>query len=469
MTKLEVRTASPANSIWRDLPEDTFRQHLVELEERTNAVPIDPRIYGLKQWKPNAQQQPDYTLALETEQRLADDFASLVAVQEGAQSVAAVCVEELLHDGDSRGLGLRFAAADLHVDEAVHEALTMVAAVLRNVAVDSISQHEAAAEHVEAVFHIVTQLHHHRILARLRSTKWQKPKHLSKSHKKPLWQDFANLIHRAQFCYTRKEKDQRIELEALLQELAEVYEAFEAVERTSSGEVSALKDLILASFTFANNARVQDFIQRVEAIAGNPPTKQVSSAIKCIRQIEKIAAYRRICVSLTTIAHEHATLFENVIQIEYLPPYQSTPTNISYEIWAKTCHVHAEVQLCVYHDLMAQNDHTTSSLPPRTIGISKWLCYLCYLFLKAHGLYFSSRTHGRLYDQWTIPDLAEYSEDTLRRYRNVIDIMDREVLERTRNEPELWRIEPMTSMEYRFPRDEESVKDAETAGRDEEV
>lgn len=305
--------------------------------------------------------------------------------------------------------------------------------------------------YVDDLFHNVIQLHHRRLLARLRSAKWEKPKHLSKSHKKPLWQDFKNLLHRAQFCYTKKEKASRQAVEKSLVELASVYEGFEAVPLAPEAEVAALKHLVNTSFTFCSTDTIRDYAQRLESSVGVTTTKQVASAIKCFRQIQKIAAYRRICVSLVETARNYPALFQNSVKIAYLVPYKSIPTIISYEPWAKTCHVHAEVQLAVHYDLLSRLEADQQSfLQPRTIGISKWLCYLCYQFLRAHKQFFPSKTHGRLYDQWTIPDLSEFTKDTCQRYRSIVKAIDDEVLGQTENGPELWRAEPMTSIDCHF-------------------
>lgn len=445
----EVCTSDLENSIWRDIPEDTFRQHLVALEERTNAVPLDPQLFALEEWlkaSPYAS-RTEYSLPLATEQQLADDFACLVAVEEGAQSVAAVCVEEWV---EPAGMLLRFAALDVEMGESVRNALGEVSEILARAAKDSSKGVSECESLVDDLFHIVVQLHHRRLLARLRSVRWKKPKHLQKSHKKPLWQDFANLMHRAQFYYV-KEKASRLLVERSIVDLAAVYEAFETSPPTSIEEVVTLKQLVNDSFVFCSNNLIQDYVQRIYSTEGAVPTKQVGSAIKCLRQIQKIAAYRRVCISLVGTAQVHPKLLIDGVQIAYLTPYKSIPTSIGYEEWAKTCHVHAEVQLAVHYDVVGSLEQDQASmLPPRTIGISKWLCYLCYQFLRAHKKFFPSKTHGRLYDQWTIPDLADFNQTTLASYRSIVQAIDNEVVQQTQSEPELWRVEPMTSIEHHF-------------------
>lgn len=443
MSWKNVRTASLEQSIWSRLPENTFRQHLVVLEERTNAVPIDAQRFTLKDWSLTDTYPPSnlYTLPVEVEQQIADDFACLAAVEEGAQSVAAVCIEE---NSEFPGLTLRFAALDTSLNECVKGALQDASSILAEIASDVHADATALACKTDAFFKRVIELHANRLLARLRSVKWEKPKHLVKSHKKSLWQDFANVIHRAQFLYTKREKRLRQLIEKTLLDLATVYESFEAVPADTAAEILALSALVNASLSFCLMNEVQDYARRLESSTSTKPTKQVGSAIKCLRQIEKIAAYRRMCTSLVERAKQYPILFRNGLRLKYLTPYNSVPTTIGYEDWAKTCHVHAEVQLAVHYDLVRQSNDM-NFLPPRTIGISKWLCYLCYQFLRAHKQFFPSKTHGRLYDQWTIPDLVEFRADTRQCYREIIQEIDAQVVRQTENEPELWRIEPMTS------------------------
>jgi hypothetical protein len=436
MSRRDVRSRDPAKSVWTDLPEDVFRQHLVKLEERTNAVPIAPKIFHPSDWLPmsSATANSSHTLPFQLEQQVADDFACLAAVEEGAQSVAAVCLEESSH---APRLTLRFAALDTSLNDHVRLTLQEVSAVLANA---SSAEEADCSQFIETLFRCVIRLHFRRLIARCRSSKWEKPKYLSKSHKKPLYQDFQNLIHRAQFLYTRKEKAVRQLVEKTCSELAATYEAFEV----SPDDLTGMESLVRASHTFWSNDVIHDFLQRLEGSTGSTPTAQVGAAIKTLRQTQKIASYRRISVSLISTAKKYPQLFEGGLVLAYVTPYSSVPTSIAFEEWAKTCHVHAEVQLAVHYDLVAQHK---DCLAPRAIGISKSLCYLCYQFLRHHKGFFPSRTHGRLYDQWTVPDLAEFDADMATRYGSILQDVDREVLDQTENEPELWRVEPMTSID----------------------
>ncbi|KAJ4985777.1 hypothetical protein SVAN01_08773 [Stagonosporopsis vannaccii] len=452
MSRLESRTASPNGSVWSQLPEHVFRHHLVELEKRTNAVPVAPQTFPLEE----LEEAEGYTLPLRVEQQLADDLAFLAAIEEGAQSVAAVCLEERVHPV---GLTVRFAALDVAFSGEVKASLQQIVDQL------ILSKQCALGQpgQVDVVFERVVKLHFRRLLARLRSDKWEKPKYLSKQHKNPLWRDFANLLHRVQFLYTKKEAALRQSVEAQLQGLAPAYEAFEASEAGSPDERESLRELVKASYHFCKSEDIADFARRLEDSPSTTPTAKVASAIKCLRQIEKIAAYWRIAASLVDTSRKYPSLFQSTLLLEFLTPYKSVPTTIGYETWATTCHVHAEVQLAVYYDLFYQPScvaHTyaespvPSSLRPRVIGTSKWLCYLCYLFLRYHECFVPANTHGRLYDQWTVPDLAEYGDEMRNRYRDIVEAMDQEILKEAKTISPVetensglvrWRAEPMTS------------------------
>ncbi|KAG9588575.1 hypothetical protein KCU77_g6825, partial [Aureobasidium melanogenum] len=444
MSRLQTQTADPEFSIWKDLPEDKFRQHLVDLEKCTNAVPVEPQTFTLDSYKLTSRE--GYTLPLKTEQQIADDFAFLAAIEEGAQSVAAVCLEEHLQPPR---LTVRFAALDLSLSDEVKDTLTAITKILSTVTeIDKFSD-------TEELFSQIVSLHFRRLLARLRSLKWSKPKYLSKQHKKPLWQDFANLSHRIQFVYTKKEASLKRAVEAQVHQLAATYQAFEAIEAKSQDEMSYLHDLIKASYGFCKTEAIVEFAQRLENSVTVAPTPKVASAIKCLRQVEKIGAYWRVATSLIDASLKYPTLFQQAkMQLEFLTPYEAVPTSIGHEAWATTCHVHAEVQLAVYYDLLSQDssDSPMDFLPPRVIGTSKWLCYLCYQFLRAHGSFIPANTHGRLYDQWTIPDLADYKQELRARYRGIVREIDAEVLKETGTTDHdeagsvlRWRAEPMTS------------------------
>lgn len=433
-----VQTTLSGQTIWIGLTEDEFRKHMVALEHRTNAVPVDVQVFRPETMK--IDDQP-LNLPLLIEQQLANDFAFLAAVKEGAQSVAAACLEQ--HLSPQSMLKIRIAGAD-SIEQSVRSTLRAIGDVLMHVT-KRLPTHDL--DPTDEIFKLIIVLHRSRILARLRSSKWQKPKYLSASHKKPLWQDFENLIHRVQHVYPqRKQRRRRAVVENHLAALAHCYERFEEV--TDEGVVRQLAVLIKSTYDFCKYREIQEFAAELEVLR---PTSQISAALKCLHQIEKIGAYWRIVGNMTYIARQYPHIFSD-IELEYLTPYVSVPTTIAYEPWAKTCHVHAEIQLVVDYDLRWQNSQSdqessergTEVFWPRMIGSSKYMCYLCFLFVKFHGHFFAANTHGRLYDQWTVPDLAEYSEHTRQRYVEVIAKID-SVLRAQMDGELCWRAEPMTS------------------------
>jgi hypothetical protein len=144
---------------------------------------------------------------------------------------------------------------------------------------------------------------------------------------------------------------------------------------------------------------------------------------KFIMQVDKLAAYHRIPDTLAREVHRKATrpLFSN-IKIEYVDAYQPSLSPVSLTGKKVHCHVHAEVQLVIYYLQSA------TPLLPRFIGTSKAACFLCHLFITEHGCFEVSTWHGRLYDQWTIPDLAEYKPESVAKLRIIIQRMIDECL-----------------------------------------
>jgi len=145
-------------------------------------------------------------------------------------------------------------------------------------------------------------------------------------------------------------------------------------------------------------------------------------------------------MSLIAAAKQFPNSFQHVV-LEYLDPYQGVSTTIGYHEWATTCHVHAEVQLAVHYDL-------NEDCRPRSIGTSKWQCYLCYHFIKEHGLFFPSKTHGRIFDQWTVPDLREFGAALVTKYRHILKEIDSVVLRQSEKEPQVQRLQRMTSCDF---------------------
>jgi hypothetical protein len=84
-------------------------------------------------------------------------------------------------------------------------------------------------------------------------------------------------------------------------------------------------------------------------------------------------------------------------------------TKVKYHTRTRTCgtkwKVHAEVQILMFYEQRPRQ------ALPRVICSSA--CYLCSLFLETHGRFIVPRTHGRIYDRWTLPSEAAFDSEMM--------------------------------------------------------
>jgi hypothetical protein len=136
--------------------------------------------------------------------------------------------------------------------------------------------------------------------------------------------------------------------------------------------------------------------------------------------IDKLAVYWRMSPFMAEISRTYDTLFSR-ISLQTLVPYgaqRASPAAPSAVHSPRAqprykCHVHAEVQIVVHyllHSSPASRSQTCLALLPRCIGCSKAACYLCDAFLRHTGRFSVSRSHGRLFERWTVPDLSRYTD-----------------------------------------------------------
>ncbi|KAJ5988211.1 hypothetical protein N7481_003421 [Penicillium waksmanii] len=71
----------------------------------------------------------------------------------------------------------------------------------------------------------------------------------------------------------------------------------------------------------------------------------------------------------------------------------------------KESKIHSEIQLIAYCEI-----ESTPELFPRAIASSKDACFLCNAFIKTHGKLHTSRTHGKLYRSWRLPNLLQMKD-----------------------------------------------------------
>ncbi|KAH6670928.1 hypothetical protein F5X68DRAFT_175492 [Plectosphaerella plurivora] len=433
-SRLPSRTATTSASIWQDLPEADFRRDILALEKLTNAVPLESCVFSPHDWTPPASDYRSTRLSLIEEQRLADDTAYIAAVGEGAQSVAAATVQEPKDPPTAKASIVITVASMDAVDTPSQNFLRSIFSSLSPVTVES---REEVIEHLAAS---IARHHRHRLLNRLRSARWVKPAYLARTHKKPLHADLPALVRRVNLVFGRRERKQRRDVEAHLETLSTVLTAFEEPPTTDAAEDARRLALVRACYHFCTSSAVADYYGRLRDLT---PTSQVQACLKTLHQTEKIAAYYRIPCSLVDLALAQPSLFTKV-ELNFLIPYEPTPLEEAFQPWASAAHVHAEISLAVHHDT-APTENSQLWQRPRCVGASKYLCYLCYLFVKHHGAYFPSATHGACYDQWTVPDLADFPEALRHRYAGVLRAMNGDVRAACVNATR--RPEPMTSRE----------------------
>ena len=73
---------------------------------------------------------------------------------------------------------------------------------------------------------------------------------------------------------------------------------------------------------------------------------------------------------------------------------------------AKPCSIHAEVQLLMQLEPVLREDSNAARVF-NYIGCSKRTCFLCCKLIGEHGFFRTRGTHGKVYDQWSIPTSHE--------------------------------------------------------------
>ena len=143
------------------------------------------------------------------------------------------------------------------------------------------------------------------------------------------------------------------------------------------------------------------------------PIRRPSQPSNVDRSIHPLTALQNVFRPRTAV--ESGTLKQSLESI-LRKPVQAISNEFRSIItdYYKFVKVHAEIQLLFFYE---QNP---GRLQPRVICSSKSACYLCDLFFKLHGRFYVPRTHGRLYQQWTLPDWRIIVPEMRRRDFNVL-------------------------------------------------
>nr|POE87352.1 hypothetical protein CFP56_29941 [Quercus suber] len=151
-------------------------------------------------------------------------------------------------------------------------------------------------------------------------------------------------------------------------------------------EVEALEAVIHAAYEISSDNRT--IITRLRHL--HIPTNR-----REYRYIQVLSNYWTISLYLSKVAlHYYRWFTKLTLRCLALPPKPE-------DQGADYC-VHAEIQLLLDHE------RHVSAFAPRYISSNKQPCFLCYCFIRAHGTYLVSGSHGHVHHQWAVtlpPDM----------------------------------------------------------------
>ena len=155
-----------------------------------------------------------------------------------------------------------------------------------------------------------------------------------------------------------------------------------------------------------NTAEMQQVLEEIIRKAHDFPASDLIIALRDVPEdpslknhlpnaIGKLGRYFSVSCELVCAARDTTcSIFHNIQVQPYKIEMPAPIRDVGYK-------VHAEIQLLFFYE-------AHPNLPrPRIICSSKSACYLCNLFFRLHGSFQVPRTHGRLYDKWTLPDWVD--------------------------------------------------------------
>lgn len=271
------------------------------------------------------------------------------------------------------------------------------------------------------LFDCVMKLCEGRIHGRLQSAQWKRPAHRNNDPREPLFVDLFKTLKTLRGLSSSSSANS----DDLLQELKSLSETYQAIDNGVGDPIETtlkVRNAVRKSYDICTKDGTCSLEETIRSYGFNA---SLICQSKAMRQVNKIGRYWGLCVDMPEDSRRYRVLFENVI-LQCPLPYRTVPTSISYKTSRKQlldCHVHAEIQLVISYD----KEDPRETLKPRAIGVSKAACYLCNLFIRTHGHFFITKTHGQLYDQWTIPDLSTYTSQQRDHYRQILKSMDAKI------------------------------------------
>lgn len=401
---LQPNTSQSKRSIWDGIDREAFECELDALH-RTKFVP-EPQILEKEEW-PRSRKTgfPEFGVELQ----LADDIAFISAHEYGVEYVTAATVEI----GIPGGLTIRLAANE-GVCKKVQDAWAQLMPLLercsakgqcaskRRWPVTDLIQALSREKCTDDAFNIVTKLNKNRILGRLESRHFERPRYQKGLGRGALWTRFERLLRS-----TVHSDDSDVAL--LHRQIADFRVACLRVEE-SRANLDAIKCAVKSAYQLT-----VDGYSLLNRLQNAKVTFHVMDKRE-VREINKLGNYWRICHDLARLSRSSLRPFAN-LRLELVDPFAAS---IAHGV-TKPRHVHAEVQILVHYETKG------GPIWPRAIGVSKEACFLCSSLIKSHGLFFVSKAHRQVYPQWTVPDLPEYSPESLGRLQRALLSVKNEV------------------------------------------
>ena len=407
---LHPDTAPKDRSIWAGIDRASFERQTEELSKQYVSI---RQVYAETS---SLRSEHAYPLSFGLEKSLADDFAFVAAFQPRVKSVSAVAIEL---DTDQPRFKVKL-AANQGVAPCVERTFDDLFEVLRKHARKGetsmwcllvvwrrlLTREDVTREACQAqLLELFIQLNCNKILGRLGSTKFRRPRHLPKNWK-PLPARFRKIFDTD--VGLRCSNQNRTELDRLDDQI----KGFEAAFKQLEGEERS--EELLRSI---GNAIKRAHDLTVDGVGLPNRLENLGCSIKHldardVREIGKVANYWRISRFLTSCSQRFRRLFENA---EWSPLVKYSASSKSPVIPRQF--VHAEIQILVHYEL------TSPSLVPRAIGVSKEACFLCDTFIHAHGRFSITGAHRQMFNEWTVPDLKEYDWPTISHFRRALSVV----------------------------------------------
>jgi len=280
------------------------------------------------------------------------------------------------------------------------------------------------------LFDLVMSLDRGRIHCRLESSRWKIPKSRRGYQRDPLT---GRLNAAAQHLKTsQRSSSAQNALQELKERIAKLDVSYRELESTPMEEdLDHLTELVRQAFDISHFGEGSSLQRTLKAYGVDRIAKS-----KEVKQVDKLGKYLGVSLSLARLAYLYKNMFSS-IRLQTLDPFQAST-------WSSTKHfVHAEVQLIVHYEL-----YPCYPLP-RVVGASKEACYLCDLFITTHRRFYVSKTHGRLYDGWTVPNLRKYNPGVLKSFQNILVQVNQKMKAdlreaKVRKTPKPWQVESST-------------------------